>query len=181
MHPDIFSSMKSKNEFVIPFEGLKIGKYLYEYQVDTSFFEELDYSIIQGGDIKVNFNLEKKETMMLGQFEMEGTVQLPCDRCNDLMETPITVSHLIIYKFSDEDISEDENLIVLPSSAFTIDITNNIYELLTVALPTRVVHEENECNEEMLDLLYGFEDPEDDEEDNDEDIDPRWNDLKKLK
>ena len=61
LHPDIFSSMKSKNEFVIPFEGLKIGKYLYEYQVDTSFFEELDYSIIQGGDIKVNFNLEKKE------------------------------------------------------------------------------------------------------------------------
>lgn len=184
--------MSSNSEFIIPFEGLKRGKHKFKFHITNTFFEGLTYSIIQGGDIKVDFVLEKRETMMVGQFEMEGTVQKPCDRCTELMDVSISVSHQIIYKFGDE-ISEDENLIVLPFSAFEIDLSSSIYELLTVALPSRTVHNEDECNEEMLDLLDQYIDPlgnddEDDDEDyededdsEDDDNDPRWNQLKNLK
>jgi uncharacterized metal-binding protein YceD (DUF177 family) len=56
---------------------------------------------------------------------------------------------------------------------------------MVVALPSRTVHPEDECNEEMLDLLEeysGYYEDESDEENNDEDddIDPRWEALKKL-
>lgn len=173
--------MGSNKEFIIPFEGLKNGKHLFEFNITEAFFEELAYSIIQGGDIKVDFELNKKETMMIGKFEMLGTIQKACDRCTDLMNISVEVAHQVIFKFGEGE-SEDEDLIYLPSSAFTIDVAPVLYELLTVALPSRTVHEESECNEEMLDLLDHYADSSEDQEDSssEENIDPRWNALKKL-
>ncbi|WP_107040303.1 YceD family protein [Brumimicrobium mesophilum] len=175
--------MSSNKEFIIPFEGLKNGKHSFEFNITTEFFEELAYSIIQGGDVKVDFQLNKKDTMLIGDIEMSGTVQKSCDRCTDIMDIPLEVSHQIIYKFGEEE-SVDENLIVLPVSAFTIDIASTLYELLTVALPGRTVHEEDECNEEMLDLIDKYVDSsesyEDESDDDEEDTDPRWDALKNL-
>jgi uncharacterized metal-binding protein YceD (DUF177 family) len=173
--------MSSNKKFIIPFEGLKNGKHSFKFHITDEFFEELAYSIIQGGDVKVDFQLNKKDTMMIGDIEMSGTIQKPCDRCTDLMDIPMDVSHQIIYKFGEEE-SVDENLIVLPISAFTIDIASPLYEILTVALPNRTVHDEDECNEEMLDLIDKYVDSsENQEEDSDEDnTDPRWDALKNL-
>lgn len=172
--------MNSRDEYIIPFEGLKVGEYIYEFHIDDKFFEEFEYSIIKGGDIETVFTLEKKETMMLGHFKMSGNANMLCDRCMDPLAIPVSVSHQIVFKFSDEE-NEDENLVHIPSSAFTIDISSIIYELLTVALPSRFVHEDEEhCNQEMLGILDEYESYEE-EENSDEEIDPRWNDLKKLK
>ncbi|RFC55791.1 YceD family protein [Brumimicrobium aurantiacum] len=171
--------MASNKEYIIPFEGLKNGKHSFEFKITTAFFEELAYSIIQGGDVKVDFQLNKKDTMLIGAFEMSGTIQKPCDRCTELMDIDIDLSHQMIYKFGENE-SEDENLIVLPSSAFTIDISSTMYELLTVSLPTRNVHDENECNEDMLDLIDKYVDSSEEEDTDEDEIDPRWNALKNL-
>lgn len=173
--------MSSNREFTIPFEGLKNGKHSFEYQITDAFFEELTYSIVQGGDVKIDFTLNKKDTMMIGEFEMSGTIRKSCDRCTGLMDIPIELSHQVIYKFNTEE-SKDENLIPVPSSAFEIDISFTIYELLTVALPSRTVHEEDECSEEMLDLLDQYVDSSENknEDSSEENIDPRWEALKKL-
>src|SRR5690554_599363 len=176
--------MSSDMDYIISFEKLKVGSHLFKFEITTSFFEKLTYSIIQGGDIKVDFFLEKKETMMIGRFEMAGTVQRSCDRCNESVDVFLQVSQQVIFKFGNE-ISDDENLIMIPHSDFTIDVSLIIYELLTVALPARSIHEEGACNEEMLDLLddyVGFDDDLGESEENEDDnIDPRWLALKKLK
>jgi len=57
--------MSSNKKFIIPFEGLKNGKHSFKFDITTEFFEELAYSIIQGGDVKVDFQLNKKDTMLL--------------------------------------------------------------------------------------------------------------------
>ena len=60
---------------------------------------------------------------------------------------------------------------------------------MSVSLPARSVHPENECNQEMVEYLNEYV-VNSDEEDNieindetfeDEPIDPRWQALKKLK
>lgn len=173
--------MSSVSEFTIPFEGLTYGKHTFTFEITDAFFEELEYSIIKGAEVRVNFVLNKKETMMIGDFEMEGYVTKPCDRCMDLMQIPVEISHQLYYKFGEED-SGDENLIVLPRSAFTLSISSTIYELLTVALPNRTVHAEGDCNEAMLDLIEKYEDSSYTTEDGEEEkTDPRWNKLKNLK
>jgi uncharacterized metal-binding protein YceD (DUF177 family) len=192
--------VKSKRDYIIPFVGLKVGFHEFEFEIRDAFFDELEYSIIQKGNALVKLRLEKKETMLIGEFSVRGMVFTSCDRCNDPVEVPVDGTFRLIYKFGDE-VSDDETLIVLPNDSYELDVRQNIYELITVSLPTRLVHPKGECNEEMLDLLQkysgrsedlGEEDDEDewddededwddeDDEDDDDPIDPRWSALKNL-
>ncbi|MBW7867800.1 MAG: DUF177 domain-containing protein [Brumimicrobium sp.] len=171
--------MSSNKDFEIPFEGLKLGKHNYEFKITDTFFEELTYSIIEGADVDVAFTLEKKETMLIGEFSIKGIVRKTCDRCTDLMEFPIEIEHKLVYKF-DNEMSDDENLINIPSSDHSINIAGMIYELMTVAIPSRTIHEEGECNEEMLSLLKKYVNSEEKDYPNKGNTDPRWDALKNL-
>jgi uncharacterized protein len=164
------------NAFKIPFVGLKLGKHEFEFDVNNSFFETLSYSLIEKGNLKVWLELEKKETMLLASFYVNGTVEMVCSRCNETMDAEIEDELEIIYKFGDESL-DDENLIVISPDSYEIDVTQPIYELITVSLPPRPIHEEGECNEEMVKLIEKFQSKE--KKDND-DTDPRWSALKNL-
>jgi len=161
------------NEFLIPFVGLKIGKHLFDFEVGNSFFESMEYSIIEQGNVKVTLELDKKETMMIALFHAEGTINTLCDRCNTPMDLEIDGGYKLIYKFGLEE-EEDEMLVVLHPDSYQIDITNPIYELITTQLPLRVLHDEGECDEEMWELIQQhIVNPEDDEDDFD---DEDWDD-----
>lgn len=159
------------NEFLIPFVGLKIGKHLFDFEVGNSFFESMEYSIIEQGNVKVTLELDKKETMMIALFHAEGTINTLCDRCNTPMDFEIDGGYKLIYKFGLEE-EEDEMLVVLHPDSYQIDITNPIYELITTQLPLRVLHDEGECDEEMWELIQQhIVNPEDEEDLDDEDCD----------
>lgn len=162
--------------FKIPFVGLKLGQHQFEFNVDNSFFETLSYSLIEKGKLKVWLDLEKKETMLLASFQVDGTVELVCSRCNEQMDAEVEGELNLIYKFGVESI-DDENLIVISPDSFEIDVKQPIYELITVSLPLRPIHEEGKCDEEMVNLIEKFQVKEKKENDN---IDPRWSALKNL-
>ena len=164
------------NTFKIPFVGLKPGKHEFEFDVDNSFFETLSYSLIEKGNLKVWLDLEKKETMLLASFYVDGAVEMVCSRCNEPMDAEVEGELEIIYKFGHESY-DDENLIVISPDSFEIDVTQPIYELISVSLPSRPVHEEGKCDEEMVKLLEKFQAKEKKENDN---SDPRWSALKNL-
>jgi len=194
-------------QFIIPFVGLKQGKHEFQFDVTDAFFETFEYSIIQQGDVHINFILDKKDTMMVGEFQLKGTVKTACDRCNDSIEVPIEGEFRLVYKFADED-DEDETLVIVFPEEFEINIKNSLLEFMNVLLPSRSIHEEGECNQEMLDYLNEYivnplDEDEDDFDDSDEDdqdwddeeydddddddqpddtpVDPRWAALKNLK
>lgn len=184
--------LKNKREFVIPFIGLKIGSHTFQFDVSNAFFEEFEYSIIHSGVVHVDLILEKKETMMIGVFSCEGEVATHCDRCNDPLNVFVKGYFQLVFK-QGTDFSDDESLIVLPPEAYELDVAPHIYELITVSLPVRKVHEDGACNEEMVEALSQYllnpEDDEDyddedwndeDDEDPDGDIDPRWSGLNNL-
>lgn len=179
---------------MIPFIGLKLGSHTFGFDVSDAFFEEFEYSIIHRGTVHVDLMLEKKETMMIGAFSCKGEVFTNCDRCNDPLKVSVAGSFQLVFKLSTEG-SDDEALIVLPPEAYELDIAPHVYELITVSLPVRMVHEEGECNEEMVEALNRYllnpddeeedddedwEDEEDDDPDGDDGIDPRWTALKSL-
>jgi len=175
----------SNREFVIPFVGLKIGSHVFDYDIANDFFEGIEYSIIHSGNVHVKLNFEKKETMMIGIFHVEGKVFTNCDRCSDPIEVEVEGEYQIVYKFGD-DISEDETLIVLESNAFEIDVKEYIYELITVSMPVRVVHEKEKCNPEMIALYDKYvvnaseEESEDEDDEDDDDTDEVWAMLRNL-
>jgi uncharacterized metal-binding protein YceD (DUF177 family) len=75
----------------------------------------------------------------------------------------------LVYKFGDEP-SFDESLVVLPKDAFQLDLFQPCFELAVISLPTRYVHSEQECNQEVIKLLQKTQN---------ESTDPRWDSLKK--
>ena len=187
---EINVTVKSNKVYIIPFVGLKLGVHKFEYDITDAFFDSIDYSIIDKGNVKVELSLEKKETMLLGEFSLKGKVETNCNRCNDPCEVKIKASYKLVYKFGTEE-SDDESLIVIQPEEFEINVQETILELITVSLPVRAVHKKGECNEEMMAILNEYilvSDDEDSKEndsmsesDDDQLIDPRWAALKKLK
>ncbi|SFT86230.1 Uncharacterized metal-binding protein YceD, DUF177 family [Lishizhenia tianjinensis] len=184
----------SKNKFIVPFEGLKVGFHDFEFDITDEFFEDLEYSIIKAGKLLVEMELEKKETMLIANFVVDGNVDVECARCNDPLEEYIYGEYRIVFKFGTE-ISDDENLIVLEPNEYELHLAPIIYELMTISLPTRSVHDDGDCNEEMIALIDEYsiveeedlkedddleDDNDDDDNDDDDDIDPRWSALKNL-
>lgn len=194
MPSNFYVVTKSLREYVIPFIGLKQGSHTYEFRIKDAFFEDLEYSIIHSGDVEVNLILEKKETMLIGNFSLQGIVSTDCDRCSDPINVPVKGEFRLVFKFGTE-ISDDETLVMIHPDSYEIDVRDTIYELITVSLPARSIHEKGECNEEMMNALNEYllnpideEDEDDDEDweddddtdDDDDGIDPRWSSLKNL-
>jgi uncharacterized metal-binding protein YceD (DUF177 family) len=128
--------VKAKREYIIPFIGLKLGFHEYEFDIHDKFFEEIDYSIIHKGNVNVKLVLEKKETMLIGEYTIDGKVFTNCDRCNDPIEVPVKGTYRLVYKFGTEQ-SDDEALVVIHPDSYELDVRDNIYELITVSLPAR--------------------------------------------
>ncbi|MFM1894132.1 MAG: YceD family protein [Crocinitomicaceae bacterium] len=166
--------MKKKQDFVLPFSGLKMGLHTYEYELDQSFFEACkDFDVTTGsGNAIVAF--EKKETMMLLSLKVSSKVETNCFRCNEPTTLSVEGKMNVVIKFGDNEELEDE-LWILPREAYQIDLFQPIYEAFITSLPTRIVHEDKGCNPDVLKYLSPEESRSTKEE-----IDPRWNELNNL-
>ena len=171
--------MRNDKNFLIPFTGLKIGTHQFNFEVDDLFFEERDYSILKKGELCVDVILEKKETIMIALFFIKGQVSMPCNRCTEYVGHNINTEYKLIYTFGDEDLGDD-GIVVLPSNAFELNISQQLYEFITISVPSRVVHDDGECNEEMIAVLNKHLSFERKNDNNADDVDPRWEALKGL-
>ena len=46
--------LKSLKQYSIPFTGLKIGQHQFGFDVDSTYFNEFEYSLVKKGLLKVN-------------------------------------------------------------------------------------------------------------------------------
>ena len=171
--------MRSNDDFDIPFEGLKLGKHSFEFEITDKFFANITFSSIERGKVKLTFKLEKKETMMVGDFDFDGFVVKSCDRCTDALDVPVKLKAQLIFKYGEEQ-STDENLVVIEPSEYKLRLAPICYELIEVNLPQRNIHPEGKCNKEMLSLIEKYSKVLNDNKDTDC-LDPRWEALKKIK
>jgi len=170
---------------VIPFVGLKVGKHEYDFEIAQSFFEEQDYVGIDEAEIRVHLVLDKKETMLVLGFQLDGFIGTACDRCMDPLRYQIDDEYQIIYRFGLEP-SDDESLVVIHPDSYEIDVKENIYELIMVSLPSKLVHPKGECNEEMMKTMEKYtvnlhdESDEDLDDEDEDDGESPWDILKNL-
>ena len=175
-----------RGEYDIPFTGLKDEVHQFTFKIGKAFFELLEYSEISDADLNVIVALDKRENMMLAEFKIEGKVVTTCDRCTDVLTLDINCSEELIYKFGDAEL-DDEKIIVVHSNDISINVQHPIYEFSILQLPSKKTHEEGKCNQEMMAALdqYLIVETENDdlgsEEDEEDDTDPRWNELRNLK
>jgi len=175
------------DEYIIRFSSLKDGLHEFDYTIGKEFFKHIDYSEVKNAELEVNLFLEKTATMMILNFGITGQVEVMCDMCTDDFNIEIETFDELIYRFGNEDLG-DEKVIVIYPNEFEIDITHPIYEFISLAIPSRRVHEDkNDCNKDMLKDISNYLLVEDSQSETVDDIeesteiDPRWSALNKLK
>lgn len=166
------------DEFSIKFAGLKNGKHEFDFSITDKFFEDIDYSAIRQGDVTVKMEMDKSETMMVLLFEIEGGIETTCDRCAVSFRYPIKTQRTIIVKLGNEEMEESDEIIVIPRTEHQINVSQFIYEFISLELPVR----KTACNDEEDSPLCDKSVIEKIEKENEEnkEVDPRWAALQKL-
>ena len=175
--------MNDLKEYLIPFVGLKIGKHQFDYQIDNTFFKNFDYDEFNDVSVKVDIVLEKKSTMLELDFTHKGTVNVPCDVSGEEFDLPIKGKLKLLVKFGDTFNDENEELLILPHGEFQVNVAQYIYESIILSVPLRRIHpgvKDGSLSDviEKLESLSPKENKKEEQQNND--IDPRWENLKKL-
>lgn len=172
--------MSVSRDYVVNFGSLSSGEHEFEFQVKGDFFQRFENSVIEKGEVDVLVVVEKKDNMILFDFTMEGTITVPCDRCLEEIDLDIEGYNELIAKAGEENEELSENVIVISSKEYEIDLAQYIYEFITLMVPMRNVHEEDDenkgCDPEVLKELekHITHEPEETKSD------PRWDGLKNI-
>ena len=153
----------------------------YEFEFDNDFFTLFEESLVNKGKGDIKLILDKSESMVKLKFNIEGKVELICDRSLDSFDYALDIKQGLIMKFGEDYEELSEEMVVIPKSTQQINIAQYVYEFIGLAIPMKKLHprykDESEEDEEGS-LIYSSEDNKNNSEGS---VDPRWNKLKKLK
>jgi len=175
--------MKPLKEFTIQFVGLKVGEHCFDYQIDKKFFEYFKFEDFNDSNIKAQVLLNKKPTFLEFEFKISGTVNVNCDLSNEPYDQELSGSLDIVVKFGQEFNDENEEILIIPHGEYEIKIEQYIYELIVLSVPKKLIHpgiKDGSLKSEILEKLEELSPKTLDEKENSEEIDPRWDKLKKL-
>ncbi|MBP6980964.1 MAG: DUF177 domain-containing protein [Bacteroides sp.] len=185
------------DKYKIDLKGMQAESSSYEFLLDNVFFANIDGPDIQKGKVNAIVKVKRLSHAFEFNFDCEGVVWIPCDRCLDDMEQSVSTTNRLFVKFGTEYAEEGDNLIVIPENEGEINIAWFLYEFIELSIPMKHVHAPGKCNKAMTSKLSkhlrgsandesddndveGFEGPVIDNVEEEENIDPRWNELKKI-
>ncbi len=176
--------MKTTNQYVISFSGLKLGKHRFEYKIDNAFFDSYSYHDFEDCEVAVEAILDKKSTFMELAFKHKGTVKVPCDLTNEVFDLPIKGKINLVIKFGEEFNNDNEEMLILPHGEHQMDIAQYLYEMIVLSVPQKRVHpgvKEGTLGAEAMEQLSKLSATEPKvKETKQENTDPRWDKLKQL-
>jgi uncharacterized protein len=171
------SSLNPELKYEVEFSGLANGAHDFEWDLEAAFFEDRNSEEISDAKLNAALRMEKNDRMLNLAFSISGKVKTICDHCGDDVWLDLSFEEELIARFATKtDFSNDE-VIFLGNSEFKLDVSQFLYEFTSLNLPSKRLHEPDECNPEVE---HYFDDQEQVEEEEKE-KDPRWKALEKLK
>jgi len=171
--------MKNNKDLVVRFGGLREGIYNYSFKIDKKFFNSFDVDYINEATIDIDLEVDKRTTFMVFSFNLEGEILTDCDRCNDELKLEIVSERKIYIKFAEDFGEESDEVLLIPQSEVEFDISQLLYEFITLEIPIKKTHEIEDCNQEVIKKLSELR-PDKATVKKETSIDPRWNALKNL-
>ena len=165
--------------YTIPLSGLKEGHHTIDFEIDKEFFEQFEESEVKEGSLIANIEMDKRSSHLDLNIRVSGSVRISCDRCLEMFSQSIDSENRLLVKFGKSIDDIDPDILSLPIDANELDLQQQIYEFIILALPIKRVHPNDNkgkstCNPVMIKKLEELL-IEDEKE-----SDPRWDELKKL-
>jgi uncharacterized protein len=173
--------------FKVNIIGLSNRIHAFQYEIDDEFFRQYgkDSGLVSEGTFHVDVELDKRETFIEARFKIKGKAKLICDRSLDPFEQPVEVTKKVVFKYGDTDEELSDEIIIIRRDTDSLELGQYIYEFISLQIPIKKLHPRYQDEPDMEDQSEGkiiYTSGNASDEDNDgEDIDPRWEKLKKLK
>lgn len=175
MHTQFMDRLRN---YDIVFSGQKNGKHEFRFEIDKAFFQLFDTEQeFTEPEIVADILMDKHTTFLELNIKTAGTVNLVCDITTDVFNHPVENELNVLVKFGEEYDDSEEDVITIPSSDHAFNAAQLIYESVMLAIPMKKVSPN--VSDEDLEIIEKFSPK--DEIKEEEDVDPRWEALKKLK
>lgn len=182
--------MKFLRTYDVEIIRLTEGEHRFPFEVNDKFFSHFeDNSILSKGNLIVAVVLKKEVNLIEALFEIEGTVELVCDRSLETFDYPLKTVQKVLFKYGPEETEINEEIYMITRDTPKLNFAQLIYEFIFLAVPLKKIHPDyledldEEDNDSEGKLVYTSEEEWEDDETPaaQEDIDPRWEILKNLK
>ncbi|HXL58334.1 MAG TPA: hypothetical protein VN958_18860, partial [Chitinophagaceae bacterium] len=94
--------MNHRRAYEIAFVGLKPGLHEFDYQIDDKFFVHYGEQDFSNCKAVVKLQLEKNNSFMLLRFDIDGEVDVNCDRCGNKLTLQLWDEFKITVKMVDD-------------------------------------------------------------------------------
>lgn len=178
--------MSRRREFDIAFVGLKPGVHEFNYTISDKFFAEFQEQDFRNCKANVKFLLEKQTSFMLLTFEIGGSLEVTCDRCNSNLPLELWDEFKMTVKIVEEpelmnEQEEDPDVFYISRGESHLNVEAWIYEFINLSLPMQksCSYENMEgpyCNKAVKEMLKKMEDSVPEKKEN-----PIWKGLDKFK
>lgn len=170
--------------FSINIIGLSNKVHEFRYEFGDEFFAHYGTHLVSNGRFAADVILDKRETFIEATFKVKGTTRLVCDRSLDPFDHPMEFEKKIIFKYGEANEELSDEIIMIHRDSDTLEVGQYIYEFIGLEIPIKKLHPryQDEVEDELSEgkVIYSSETRTPDTDDG-EDIDPRWEKLKKLK
>ena len=156
--------MEKLDGYKVDLKGMATDTVSYRWQADNDFFSAVQGSEIKQGLLDVALRVKRTSGAYELEFQLQGEVEVTCDRCLESMNQPID-AFCTLRVVMGEDFVDDGDVVVIPEREGVINVAWNIYEFAALQIPLRHVHPDCEALSESSE---------------EERVDPRWAELKKL-
>lgn len=156
------------------------GKSSEVVELPEHFFEFQNNDLFLGGEVSVEFY--RTDHFIKLTFVVDAELELTCDRSLDKFEFNARGTFNMLFEPGEVEEFETEESAVKQIDAKTmqLDIKKEVYDTILLQIPGRKVHprylDKNGNITEFETRVFGRSDEEEEET-----VDPRWEDLKKLK
>jgi len=154
-----------------------------QWHLDDSFFKALDQQVIEHGDLDATLRVKQASGAFELTFCVKGDIQIPCDRCLELMTQPIDTEATLKARLGDH-FEDDGDVITVPTDDAEFDVRWNLYEIIALAIPIHHVHTDGQCPTDIENYLTDDDSVDDDAKETatstNRPTDSRWDALKAL-
>lgn len=159
--------MSHRRAFDIAFVGLKPGEHQFVYQIDDKFFEDFQQQDFQHCSATVKLTFDKKPGFMLCRFDIDGKVDVLCDRCGNNLQLQLWDEFKVVVKIVDDpeimnEEEDDPDVYYIGKGESHLNVADWIYEFINLSIPMQRMCKEDEngksqCNPEVLEKLRKME------------------------
>ena len=152
----MINRLNIRNQYIVPFGGLKEGTHEFNFEITDEFFEEYTALEVKKGHLDIHIEMIKKTSFLTFDISINGSVYVRCDRCLDFFFHDIGFEGKLFVKFSEKEQSNEtaDEIIFLHPGDHEIDLKHYFYESISISMPYKRIHPEirgiSLCNKEMI-------------------------------